>query len=234
MLSARTVLFAATVVMLILPERAISAGNDLERVLHQLDVAADGFHTASADFEFDSTMTDPVPDTDVQKGIIYYERKGTRGTDFQMAAHIREINEKPATRMYSYSDGHLRLFEPAINKVTTITKASDYSSYILLGFGARGRELADKWEIAYKGPETIDGVRTEMLELVAKDPAVRKNVPRVTIWVDPKRGVSLRQLWDEGPGQSRNCKYFNIRLNESLPHEAFTFKTNRQTVYDNR
>ena len=54
-------------------------------VLHQLDVAAANFRTTPADFEFDSIQTDPIPDKDVQKGVVYYERKGTT---FQMAAHI--------------------------------------------------------------------------------------------------------------------------------------------------
>jgi outer membrane lipoprotein-sorting protein len=229
--SVKKVLFAAMIATLIFPVRVFADASDLNRVLHQLDLAAARFHTTTADFQADSVMTDPVPDTDVQKGTVYYERKGD---DFQMAAHIREINDKPAPRMYSYAGGHLRLFEPATNKVTTIAKASDYSSYIMLGFGASGKELADKWEITYQGPETLDGVKTEKLDLVAKDPEVRKNVPKVTIWVDPERGVSLKQLIDEGPGQYRVCHYFNIRLNGSLPGDAFAFKTNGQTVYDNR
>ena len=33
-----------------------------DRVLHQLDVASANFHSTSAEFEFDSVQTDPVPD----------------------------------------------------------------------------------------------------------------------------------------------------------------------------
>ena len=47
---------------------------ELEKVLRKLDVAAAKFHSTSADFQFDSVETDPVPDTDVQKGTVYYER----------------------------------------------------------------------------------------------------------------------------------------------------------------
>ena len=40
----------------------------------------------------------------------------------------------------------------------------------MMGFGASGKELARKWEITDDGSETIDGTKTEKLELVARDP----------------------------------------------------------------
>ena len=93
----------------------------------------------------------------------------------------------------------------------------------MLGFGASGKELAEKWNIKYLGTETIDGVKTDKLELVAKDPDVRKNIPKVTIWIDTARAVSLKQVFDEGEGQSYVCHYTNIKVNQPLPADAFTF-----------
>jgi outer membrane lipoprotein-sorting protein len=104
----------------------------------------------------------------------------------------------------------------------------------MLGFGASGKDLEQKWEIKYIGSETLDGVKTEKLELIAKDPAVLKNIPKVTIWVDPERGVSLKQVFDEGPGQYRVSVYFNIKVNQPLPADAFTFKTDGKTAYVKR
>jgi outer membrane lipoprotein-sorting protein len=75
---------------------------------------------------------------------------------------------------------------------------------------------------------------TDKLELVAKDPAVRKNIPLVTIWVDAERGVSLKQVFDEGPGQYRVSVYFNIKVNQPLPANAFTLKTDNKTTFVNR
>jgi len=203
----------------------------LERVLHELDAAAINFHTTSADFEFDSVQTDPVPDKDVQKGTVYYERKGA---SFQMAAHIHELNGKPAPKIYTYSGGVFRLDEVQIDQVTTFAKASQFESYLMLGFGASGKDLEQKWEIKYLGQETLDGVKTEKLELIAKDAAVKKNIPKVTIWLDPQRGVSLKQVFDEGSSGYRVCVYFNFKFNQALPKDAFTFKTNSKTQYVNR
>ncbi len=233
--------FCAAIALLLLTARAAiaapSAADEREknRVLRQLDEAAKNFHSTTADFEFDSVETDPVYDKDVQRGVAYYERKGST---FKMAAHIREVNGKPVPKVYAYSGGVLKLYEKMIDQVTTLSKVSQYESYLMLGFGASGRDLERKWEIRYLGPETLpDGktkVKTEKLELIARDPAVRKNVRKVILWVDTDRGVSMKQVFDEGPGQQRSCFYFNVKVNQSLPADAFTFKTGRKTTYVNR
>ncbi len=207
------------------------AAGDLHATLAKLDAAAARFKSTQADFEFNSVQTDPIPDTEVQKGTAYYQRKGNT---FEMAAHIREVNGKKVPKIYVYSGGKLRLDEPMIDQVTTLSSASQYEGYLTLGFGAGGKDLTDKWDITDDGPETIAGVKTEKLDLVAKDPKVRKNLPKVTIWIDLDRGVSLKQVFDEGQGQSRTCTYTNIKINESLPGDAFTIKTDSKTQYINR
>jgi outer membrane lipoprotein-sorting protein len=229
-------LFAAWVALvLILPGRALfaasSSADETDRVLRKLDAAAANFHSTSADFQFDTVMTEPVPDKDVQKGAVYYERKGSA---FQMAAHISQVNGKAVPKTYVYSGGVFKLYEPLVDQVTVFQKASKFESYLMLGFGASGKDLEKKWEIKYLGSETLGGVKTEKLELIAKDPAVRKTIPKVTIWVDPERGVSLKQLFDEGQGSYRVCVYFNFKVNQSLPSDAFSLKTGSHTKFINK
>ena len=223
---------AASIAFVALPVHAAPTGQkDLKEILRQLDAAAANFHSTSADFEFDSVETDPVPDKDVQKGTVYYQRKGA---SFQMAAHIREENGKPVPKVYGIFNGVVKLYEKLTNQVTTFSKLGQFESWFMLGFGASGKDLEQKWEITYLGPETLDGVKTEKLELVAKDPAVRKNLPKVTIWVDPENGVSHKQVFDEGHGQYKVSVYFNIKVNQPLPGNAFTLNTDRQTTYNNQ
>jgi outer membrane lipoprotein-sorting protein len=229
-LATRLVL-SASVALMLLPGRSALAADDLTRVLRELDVAAANFHSTSADFEFDTYQTDPIPEKDVQKGTVYYERKSTA---FQMAAHIQEVDGKPVPKTYSYAGGVLKLNEPMIDQVTTFKSASKFESYIMLGFGASGKELADKWDVKDLGPETLDNAKTEKLELIAKDPTVRQNLPKVTIWIDSARGVSLKQVFDQGQGQSRVCVYFNIKVNQTLPGDAFKLKTDSKTQFVDR
>ena len=231
----RKLVITALMAALLLAARAASATPAEEKakdeVLRRLDVAAVNFHSTSADFEFDAVETDPIPDKDVQKGTVYYERKGN---SFQMAAHIHELNGKIASKVYSYTSGVFNLYEKLTNQVTRFSKVSQYESYLMLGFGASGKDLEQKWEIKYLGSEVIDGVKTEKLEMVAKDAAVRKNIPKVTIWLDTERAVSLKQIFEEGPGQYRVCFYFNFKTNQPLPADAFDLKTDKQTVFVNR
>jgi outer membrane lipoprotein-sorting protein len=226
--------FTALLAVLIVPSMApatASFAEDKDQVLRQLDAAAANFRSTSADFQFDSVQTDPIPDKDIQQGTVYYERKRN---SFQMAAHIRKINGKAVPKIYAYSGGTLKLYEQLIDQVTVFSKANQFESYLMLGFGASGKELENKWDVKYLGSETLSGVKTEKLELVAKDPAVRKTIPKVTLWIDPEHGVSLKQLFDEGQGAYRVCVYFNFKFNQSLPSGAFNIKTDSKTHIVNR
>jgi outer membrane lipoprotein-sorting protein len=224
----RKLVFAASMMLVLLPVRAAFAADDLDKVLRRLDTASANFHTTSADFEFDTVTTQPIYDKDVQKGTAYYKRDGRA---LQMAAHIGEVNGKPVPKVVVLSGGTIKLYEKKVNQVTTLTKFSQYQSWFMLGFGASGKELEEKWNIKYLGPEKMDGVTTEKLEMVAKDPTVRKNIPKVTLWMDADRGVSIQQVFDQGQGQSRTCHYTNIKLNQALVADAFTFKTDRDTRF---
>ena len=226
---ARRLLFAALMAIL-LPARWACA-EDLKAVLAKLDAAAANFHTTSADFQFETVQTDPVPDTEVQKGSVYYNRKGSA---FEMGVHIREVNNRPVPKVMVVSGGQFQLYEQLTNQVTRSNKVSKYESYLVLGFGASGKDLEQKWNVQYLGSETLNGVKVEKLELTAKDPEVLKIFPKVTIWVDPTRGVSLKQYFEQGAGQSRTCTYTSIKVNQALPADAFTFKTDSKTQFINR
>ena len=64
-----------------------------------------------------------------------------------------------------------------------------------------------------------------------QDPAVRKNIRKVTVWMDTERGVSLKQLFDQGATTYRVSVYFDIKTNQPLPADAFTFKTDPNPTY---
>jgi outer membrane lipoprotein-sorting protein len=63
---------------------------------------------------------------------------------------------------------------------------------------------------------------------------VKKNLPKVILWMDTDKGVSLKQWFDQGGGQSRTCHYSNIKMNQKLPNDAFSFKTDGNTTHVNR
>jgi len=226
MMLSRKLLFTAAIAMAMVAAHSAFAADDLQAVLHKLDTASANFRTTSADFEFDTVNTLPIFDKDVQKGVVYYKRDPKNS---QMAAHINEVNSRPVPKVVVSSGATIKLYEQKINQVTILTKFGQYQSWFMLGFGASGKELEGKWDIKYLGTEKIDGITTDKLEMIAKDPTVRKNILKLTLWMDSDRGVSVRQLFDQGQGQTRTCNYTNIKVNQALPPDAFTFKTDKQT-----
>jgi hypothetical protein len=209
---------------------AAAGAESKETILRKLDVAAKTFRTTTADFQFHSIQTDPVFDDEVQEGTVYYERKGT---SCQMAGHIAKVNGKPVPKIYTYSHGVFQLYEKLIDQITTFKTGNKAEGYVILGFGASGKDLEEKWEIKYLGPESLpDGktiVKTEKLELVAKDAEVRKNISKVIVWIDPERAISLKQIIYEGPSERRENFFFNIKVNQPQPEDAYTFKTDSKT-----
>ncbi len=222
------IVFAAVAALGILCCRAALAApqDDLKSVLDRLNTAAANFHSLSADVEFDDITTDPIYDKDVFKGVVYYDRKGTA---FRMGVHFNQHNTRPSTKAYTFVGGVLKLRESGSSQVTDYPQAGKFESYVMLGFGASGTDLQAKWDIKLLGWETIDGVRTAELELVAKDPAVLKNLPKVTIWIDPDRAVSLKQVFTLSSSSSKTCFYSNFKLNQALPRDAFTFQAESRT-----
>lgn len=223
-------LCCAVLALAIVPAQAATATpqEDLKSVLDRLNLSAANFRTAEAEVEFDTIETDPVPDTDVQKGIIYYERKDG---SVRMGVHMREHNGKPSGKEYTYIGGTFMLFEPSINQVTTYTKAGKWESYVVLGMGASGTDLQAKWNITYLGSETVDGVKTEKLELVAKDADMRKNLTKVDIWLDVAHAVSLKQVFIFSSTSTYVSHFSNFEFNKPLSKDAFAFKTNGKPVY---
>ena len=222
---------AAAISLLLLPGRGAFAADDLNSVLTKLDAAAARFHATTAAFEFDTVQTQPIYDKDVQTGTVDYQRSGA---NFQMAVHIDKVNGQTVPKVIvCCTGGSVKMYEKLVDQVTTLSKLGPYESDFMLGFGASGKELAEKWNITYDGNETIDGVQTAKLEMVSKDLAVRKNIQKVTLWMDTERGVSLQQRFDEGPGQYRICHYTDFKLNQPLPKDAFTLPTDKATTYSN-
>src|SRR5260370_9276201 len=104
--------------------------------------------------------------------------------------------EQPALKLIEFRNAMLRLFEPGTNHLTIIDATKNKAqleSFLTLGFGGSGKDLAKAWTISDLGDETIDGVQTAKLDLVPKDPAVRNNCTHMTIWGDASRGISLNQ-----------------------------------------
>ena len=221
--------FAVGILLNTVQGQAQPASNSaLDKVLAQMDAAAAKFRSAQADFKWDQFEL-VVSSTDTQTGVIYFLRSD-KGT--QMAADILTYDGQPAKKTVVFRDGVLDFYQPQIDQMTVIhagDKKDQFESYLALGFGASGSDLKKSWNITYQGMEAIDGVQTAKLDLVSKVAADRNTISHLTIWVDPTRAISLKQIMFEASGDSRTAYYRNIQYNRKISSSVFKIKTDSKT-----
>lgn len=204
-------------------------------VLKQLDTASAKFQRATADFQWDY-YEKIVNDTTTQKGTIYFERdKGS--TD--MVAVLVDPSAGPKSKpikVIQYESGTLHVFDPGVDQITVLHPGNQAAieSFLTLGFGGSGTDLARAWNITDLGPETLTDngqpIKVEKLDLVGKDADARKNFSHITIWVDPARAVSLKQIFYTTSGNYRTASYSAIKVNGNVHKDQFAIKKDKNTT----
>lgn len=190
---------------------------DLQQVLSQMDAASARFQSAQADFTAD-TYTAVVQSHDIQKGTIAFRRAGS---ETEMVMHVKTDNGQPSLKDVLFKNGELAYYQPVVRQETILNAGSNYERYLTLGFGGSGKELEANWNIQYLGREAVNGVETAKLDLTPKTPS--DQFSHITIWVDTRNGIALKQQVFQQSGDWRTAVYSNIRLND-VPASAFTLR----------
>ncbi|MBT9332896.1 outer membrane lipoprotein-sorting protein [Acidipila sp. 4G-K13] len=194
-----------------------------------MDGAAQKFRSATADFSADQ-YTAVVQSHEMQKGTTAFRRNGNA---VEMAVHIVSDNDQPSERQLLYKDGELDYYQASIKQETIFSAGANrqqYESFLTLGFGGSGRDLTASWNVTLQGMEAIDGVQTAKLDLVSKQDSVRNNFSHITVWIDPSRSISLKQVFYAPSGDTRTVTYSNIRYNTSVSSSVFTLHAAPGTV----
>ncbi len=228
-----------------LPAHAQAPTPQLAAVLTQMDAASKSFKSATANFQWDFVeKVAGIADTSKQKGSMYIERTAA-GVSF--GATVFDLGTGPApkdpTKIINFSNGTALIYTPAEKQADRLKAGAGQSnaeSFLSLGFGGSGKDLAGAWSITDGGPVTLtettrDGnksVKTEKLILVSKDAGVRNNFKQVTIWIDPTRDVSLKQVFDTPSGDQRTADYTDIRLNGKVDKAPFKIPAKGVNIVD--
>jgi outer membrane lipoprotein-sorting protein len=199
---------------------------NLETVLNVMDKAAADFKTAQTDFAWDQYQK-VVDEHDLQKGTMYFRRQNA---EVQMAADITV----PDKKYVLFSGGVVSVYVPKAGQVTEYNAGknkADFETFLVLGFGGRGHDLAKSFDVKYGGMEQVEGINAAKLELKPKSPKVANMFQTITLWIDLARGISVQQLFNEPSGDYRLAKYNNIKLNEKLANDVFKLKTSGKVTY---
>jgi outer membrane lipoprotein-sorting protein len=203
------------------------ASDELQHVLKQMDQTAASFRTTQAAFLWDQYQK-VVDEHDIQKGTVYFRRAGN---EIQMAA---DISDPVPPKHVLFADSKVEVYQEKIDQVTTYNTGKDRATvegFLVLGFGGSGRDMQKSFEVKYIGPDKVDGVDTEKLELVPKSSKGHNIFDHIWLWIDPSRGVSVQQQLFEPSGDYRLAKYSDIQLNQRIPDAAFKLKTTGKTKF---
>jgi len=210
--------------MLVLSVVGFAQNAQLESVLNSMDKAAATFKSVETDFVWDQYQT-VVKEHDLQEGTMYFRRSGK---NVEMAAVVN----KPDTKHILFSNGVVQVYQPKIEQVTKYDAGKNrdaFESFLVLGFGGRGHDLAKSFDVKYGGAEEVNGVQTQKLILTPKSDKVKGMFQTITLWIDPARGISVQQRFDEPSGDYRVTKYSNIQLNKKINNDVFKLKTTGKT-----
>lgn len=213
--------------LLLLAHAALAQQTPLQQVLQQIDRTAASFHTTQASFVW-SQYTKIVDETDIQKGIVYFRRSGNQ---VEMAA---DISDPQPSKYVLFADSKIQVYQTKIDQVTEYNTGKDraaFESFLVLGFGGSGQDMLKSFDVTYIGTEKIDGIDTSKINLVPKSEKVRNTFNHIWLWIDPVRGVSVRQQLFAPGDDYRLATYSEIRLNEKIPDSAFKLKTTGKTKF---
>jgi outer membrane lipoprotein-sorting protein len=199
----------------------------LEKVLGEMDSAAEKFHTTQANVVWDQYQK-VVDEHEEQKGTVYFRRSAN---EIQMAADITEPDQKYVL----FNGSKVQVYQPKIDQVTSYNTGKnreDFESFLVLGFGGRGHDMLKSFDVKFLGNESVDGTDAAKLNLVPRSAGVRNNVDHIVLWIDPDRGISVQQQFFFGTsGDFRLARYFGIKVNEKIPDSVFKLKTGNKTKF---
>ena len=175
----------------------------LTAVLSQMDAGSKTFKSATADFQWTFIQkVAGVSDTTQQTGSMYIERTGTAVSFGAKVYDGTAPSGREPSKIIDFEKGTALIYSPAEKQADRFKAGgsqSAFENYLSLGFGGSGHDLTQAWQITDGGPVTLTeagkSVKTEKLILVSKDPGVRNNFKQVTLWVDPVRDISLKQVF---------------------------------------
>src|ERR1039458_5132277 len=136
----------------------------LEAALNAMDQAAANLRTAKCNFVWDQYQK-VVDDHDYHKGTMYFRRQSN---DVQMAADITS----PDKKYVLFTGSPVSVYEPSIDQVTEDNPGKNkghFESFLVLGFGGRGRDLEKSFDVSYAGMEAVQGVNAAKLELRSEE-----------------------------------------------------------------
>jgi outer membrane lipoprotein-sorting protein len=197
---------------------ALLAQENLQAVLRNMDKTAAAFRGLQADVEW-VKYTAIVDVKTVEKGKAAV-RRGKGG-----AVDILIEFTDPYPYFLSVHGTDVQIYRPRINEVQQydLSKSREtLDQALLVGFGTAGSFLEKHYHVTFKGEEPAAGEVAVKLELVPKSEEMKKNVPKLEMWVSKRTWHPVQEkLHEPNAGDYRLYTYTKITLNPPLKDSQF-------------
>lgn len=185
----------------------------LVAVLNELDNQASNFKSLSAEVER-TKVTVVVNDRSTDTGTIL-----VRGD--KMLLQMKPPDARTVLRtgdsLFVYTPGLKRVEEYNLGKNRALV-----DEFMLLGFGTRGKQLQESYQVTLVGEPILGDKKTVELELIPKSQGVKNQFSKIQIWFDPATWLPVQQqFFETGSGDYSTVRYSNVLKNPPIQDSQF-------------
>lgn len=185
----------------------------LEGTLRQLDDAAKGFHSLSADVERTKVT------------VVVNDRSTTNGTILVRGDKMLLEMKPPDARTILRNGDNFSIYNPGLNQLEEWNVGKNRTlidQFLMLGFGTSGKDLEKHYLVTLQGEPTLDERKTVELELTPKSSEVRNQFSKIQIWYDESSWLPVQQeLFETGSGDYSIIRYSKIVRNLPIAESEF-------------
>src|SRR5438093_9810003 len=178
----------------------------LEQVLAKMEENGKNFRSMQASLER-TKVTVIVNDKATDYGTVYFAR---RGKDPRIMVDIT----KPEQQRMLIDQGKALLFFPKLKQVQEyfLGQDQDKAEFLLIGFGQSNQDIRKVYDTALVGEETINGVKTSILELKPKSAKASALFSKIRLWMDQTKWIPIQTQMTEASGDYMIVKFTNIKM----------------------
>ena len=188
---------------------------ETSKVLSQMDQASKILSTLTADV-IQTKVTVVVNDTSVETGKLFHKRsKNSSKTKLEY--------DKPELKTLLIEKGKVWIYEPRINRLQEFDLGKDHSQaeFFITGVGQSGANLSKSYNVKFLNEESVNEIKTAVLELKPKSDKVSSMFSKVQLWIDQTRWVPIQTRLTETSGDYFTIQFNNIQLNPHLSDRIF-------------
>jgi outer membrane lipoprotein-sorting protein len=217
----QSILGLAVLALLTLAPSARSAA--LEQVLAAMDKAGPEFRDMTASVR--SLRQIPViKSNSEERGTVKLKRSNSGAllmlAEFTQPDAYSVAFEKSQFKRYNPNMGQVEAYD--LGKLSKLV-----DKFLLLGFGATGKQLQAGYALKALGEEQISGMTATRIELVPLDEAVAEQLLKAELWISTAGHPVQQKLFFKS--EQKTLTYSDIKLNTGLTDAAVQMKVPKGT-----